>query len=172
MPEGAPTSNILDYIENRLRQPRRLFVADDEWKEFIFDLGRPPILVFDPDIWQPDDPYNFHPPGLTEGVLWVRIHGRHTAIVPPEGKLTVRSSFPWWYLLWAEEYIAAKRAALIAWMGIEEEDGLSELLSEINNYNIYDDTDEDKDEHPDPANYPLWRIFHSRHPHDCWWPLS
>ncbi|OTA66096.1 hypothetical protein K449DRAFT_257243 [Hypoxylon sp. EC38] len=172
MPEGAPTSNILDFIENRFRQRPRLFVADDEWKDLVFDFGRPPILIFDPDIWQPDDPYNFHPPGLTQGVLWIRIHGLHTAIVPPHGQLTIRSSFPWWYLLWAEQYIAAKRAELRARMGIEENDS-AEHMSEIEDYDIYENADEDDDEHPDPANYPVCRkLPHSRHPCDRWWPLS
>ncbi|KAI4861034.1 hypothetical protein F4820DRAFT_465111 [Hypoxylon rubiginosum] len=54
-----------------------------------------PVLTWDPTIWAPLDPDNFHPPGM-KGVRQVREHGKLTAMPASRGQLLLRSAFPWW----------------------------------------------------------------------------
>ncbi|KAI1409220.1 hypothetical protein F5Y13DRAFT_94071 [Hypoxylon sp. FL1857] len=171
------STNILGYVENRWRRRRDPLVINDEWRELIYDEDktRQPILVLDPDIWQPNDPDNFHPPGMTEGVLRIRIHGQHTAIRPQNGRMVLPSTLPWWYLLWVKQYLAEKAAAR-AVADTDEEHELLSLAGDYGNdsedYREFQDRDENGELRPDPANYPFRIGIFPRHPCDRWWPLS
>ncbi|KAI1103033.1 hypothetical protein F4804DRAFT_333718 [Jackrogersella minutella] len=157
--------SVLSYFGPHRPTRRPPLMINDEWREFLWGADRPNILIFDPDIWAPGDPDNFFPPGLTNGVLRIRIHGQHTALRPERGQLVRPSVFPWWYKIFTAELFRIM---------FPEPEPISPVEPWFGNVDD-DDGDQVQEDFPeeDPANYPPTREWaYPRHGSDPWWPLS
>ncbi|KAI6082990.1 hypothetical protein F4821DRAFT_245663 [Hypoxylon rubiginosum] len=79
----------------------------DSYSDFDFDTSTEDddlselgdTLTWDPTIWAPRDPDDFHPPGL-EGVVQKRKYWGGRTIPPKRAQLVPRSTYPWWFRMY------------------------------------------------------------------------